>query len=149
VAALTADVLRQRAHTEAVVWAGPDALANPASRPTLIRFTADWCPPCQAMKRDVFSRQSLADAIARDFRAVSVDLTNPGPEAKQIAIRHGATEIPTFVILAPDGREVARRVDYADAAEFTTFLGRATAGTTTSRRGPIATASTPPPGAHP
>ena len=101
------------------------------------------------MKRNVFSRQALADAIARDFRAVSVDLTNPGPEAKELATRHGAAEIPTFVILAPDGREVARRVGYADAAEFITFLGRATAGPATSRRGHVATASTPRPGAHP
>ena len=124
-AALAVDVSRQRAHAEAVVWAQPARLTQPTDRPTLVRFTADWCPPCQIMKREVFNRPDVAAEIEQHYRAVSVDMTRLDADARALAARHGVLGIPTFVVLAPDGRETARLPGPADAAGFTAFLERA------------------------
>lgn len=132
VAALTVgliiDLLRQRSAESLVAWHAPAALgaarSTPADRPTLLRFTADWCPPCRAMDRAVFSKPDVADALAARFHAVSVDLTDPGPDEQSLADRHGISSIPSFVVLDPGGAEAGRLVGGVDADRFTAFLKR-------------------------
>lgn len=121
-AALAADVARQRATAELVVWATPVALSHPADRPTLLRFTADWCPPCQTMKHTVFSRSDIAHTLSTRFRAVSADLTQPGTATQNLATRYKVLSIPTFVVLNPEGHETTRLVGAADHKRFAAFL---------------------------
>jgi len=128
VAALTVglviDLLRQRSAAPIAVWHAPATLAPASDRPTLLRFTADWCPPCRAMDRDVFSLPRIADTLGTRFHAVSVDLTDPGPDEQSLADRHGISSIPSFVVLDPGGAEAGRLVGGVDADRFTAFLKR-------------------------
>ncbi|MEM6458086.1 MAG: thioredoxin fold domain-containing protein [Planctomycetota bacterium] len=90
----------------------------------LVRFTADWCPPCRAMEKSVFSRRDVADAIHARFRPVEVDLTAPTPRQASIAQRYGVATIPTLLVLDDRGRELGRLDAATDAETFLDWLNR-------------------------
>ncbi len=123
-AALAADISRQRAHTEHIAWAGPAELNHTTDRPTLVRFTADWCPPCQVMKREVFAIPQIAAKLEAHYRPVSVDLSHPFPGSQDLLARYGVQYFPSFIILSPQGTEIARAVGGLNAQQFTALLDR-------------------------
>lgn len=128
IAALATDLNRQRQHREAVTWGTAELLTQPSDRPTLVRFSADWCPPCLVMKREVFSDAQLAADLQARFNVVDIDLTRPSQADQQLADAYGADYLPTFVLLTPGGAEAARFVGGADLQAFTNFLDRYTDG---------------------
>lgn len=65
--------------------------------------TADWCPPCQQMKRTLLVEPSLVAQINRDFLPVYVDVDKDNAAAERLA----AFSIPSTIILK-DGKQVAR-----------------------------------------
>lgn len=72
-------------------------------KPVFVFATADWCMPCQEMKRSVLSEASVEKQIARDFVPVYVDLE----EDKSAAERLQVFSIPATLVLW-DGKLVAR-----------------------------------------
>jgi thiol:disulfide interchange protein len=97
--------------TDHVRWrpiASAEALARESQRPILYDFTADWCPPCQLMKREMFSDAATANNINLEFIPVQVldrqreDGQNP-PEVAALQERFNIGAFPTLVIVAPDG----------------------------------------------
>lgn len=65
--------------------------------------TADWCGPCQRMKRTLLVEPSIVAQINRDFLPVYVDIDRD----KSAAARLATFSVPTTVILK-DGKQVAR-----------------------------------------
>lgn len=65
--------------------------------------TADWCGPCQQMKRTLLVEPSIVAQINRDFLPVYVNVDKDNAAAARLA----AFSIPTTVILK-DGKQVAR-----------------------------------------
>ncbi|HKI73593.1 MAG TPA: thioredoxin family protein [Pseudomonadales bacterium] len=68
---------------------------------TLLKFEADWCGPCQAIKpvvNDVVARHTA------DVTLQTVDVDDPANVA--LVQAHGVRAIPTLVLL--DGEEVVR-----------------------------------------
>ena len=94
-------VLKWQAYTTEDLSA---ALAS--GRPTVLDFYADWCPPCRAMDRQVFSRDEIADAMSA-FNLIRVDATDQsdplGIEASQ---RFSIYGLPTMVFFDANGEEV-------------------------------------------
>jgi len=88
---------------ERVQWRDdlPTALAEARSsnRPVLLYFTADWCGPCQWMKRNVFTDDALAVAVHGGFIPVRVD-HDQRPDLIQ---RYQVAGIPWFAVLDADG----------------------------------------------
>lgn len=97
-------------------------LAIQSNRPVLMDFTADWCPPCQAMKKNVLPRQDVAQLLQSRFVPVIIDGTSPNSPNQEIFERHGVQAIPTFIILSPAGKELARATGGMSASEFLAFL---------------------------
>ncbi|MEM9881770.1 MAG: thioredoxin fold domain-containing protein [Planctomycetota bacterium] len=90
----------------------------------LVRFTADWCGPCQDMKADVFSRRDVADAIHAGFRPVSVDLTAPAPRDAALAQRYAVDFIPTLLVLDPSGLVRGRYTEPRDPDGLLDWLAK-------------------------
>ena len=84
-------------------------------KPILVDFNADWCPPCQRMKRDVFDAPRHGDAVRAAVIPVSIvdrvreTGTNP-PSVEDLQRRYQVDAFPTLVVFSPaTGREVKSR----------------------------------------
>ncbi len=75
-----------------------------AETPTLVDFTASWCPPCRAVAPVL----DQIDAERDDLRIVKVDVD----DQQAIAARYGIMSMPTFLLFR-HGQEVARIVGAA------------------------------------
>jgi protein disulfide-isomerase len=102
-------------------------VAAQSNRLVLIHFWAEWCGPCQAMERAVFSRPEVAAALQRDYVPCRLNLDQFPSTANQ----YGVTKIPTDVIITPQGQMIARFVGAADVSQYLDRIGRVTA----ARRG--------------
>ncbi len=142
--ALTIDLARTALATDQVAWGTIQLDANrvvpvahsaadetPAwvngqtsPRPRLIRFTTDWCGPCETMKAQVFAKARVADAIHERFDAYSVDLTNPSPQQDALGQRYRVLYLPTLLVTDAEGRELARLEQAVGAVEFLDWLDR-------------------------
>ncbi len=86
-------------------------------RPVLADFSASWCPPCIAMKHDVWPDPSIERAIGAGFVPLFVDVDRD--EAS--STRYQVDSIPTILVLDADGR-VLRRAGYLPASGMRRFL---------------------------
>ena len=75
-----------------------------AKRPayTLMKFTADWCPPCKAMEK-----AGVLEAFVERHPEVKLKKVDVDAHGK-LADQYGIRAIPTLVFLDGDGAEVAR-----------------------------------------
>src|SRR5262245_21585924 len=84
--------------------------AHQTGRPILYDFTAEWCPPCQAMNREVFADRKAAGTIGQLFVPVRVldrsreEGRNP-IDVAALQSRYKITAFPTLVIEDPAGGE--------------------------------------------
>ncbi|MDR0766021.1 MAG: thioredoxin family protein [Odoribacteraceae bacterium] len=73
-----------------------------------IDFYTGWCMPCAEMARRLETGKAAADFFSPRFVTVKFDLEHG--EGKVLRDRFGITGIPTYLICAPDGTELYRRV---------------------------------------
>lgn len=80
---------------------------------TLLKFKADWCKPCQAMKPFV----EQLDAENDDLIVRDVDIDDNPQERANYYVR----SVPTFVLIR-DGQEIARKTGSCTLGELREFL---------------------------
>src|SRR6188474_2174884 len=75
-------------------WDAAVQRSRATHQPTVVLFTADWCPACQALHNNVLTRPDVQTEMERHYTCYKVDLTNPTPAAQAHAQKFGVQYIP-------------------------------------------------------
>ena len=95
------------------------SMAHETGRPILIKFTADWCPPCQQMKQNAWPNEQVRQAVETRYVPLVADVDTT--EGAQLAQQYGVQGIPTILVTDATGR-VQRTGSYMDGDRLLTFL---------------------------
>jgi thiol:disulfide interchange protein len=68
----------------------------------VVDFTADWCPPCIAMKHDVWPDPDVARVVAGGYVPVLIDTDRDGVTTA----RYEVSGIPTVLVLDDTGKVI-------------------------------------------
>lgn len=104
------------------------AQARQSKKPVFLYWGAVWCPPCNQIKADVFSRPDFAER-SRQFVAVYIDGDSPG--AQKLGAQFKVRGYPTMIMFKPDGSELTRIPGEVDAARYIEVLDLALAASST------------------
>jgi len=84
-------------------------LAKELGKPVMMDFWANWCQPCKAMDRNVWTDPKVA-AYAQKFIPAKVNIDYE----KGISEKYRINNIPTIVFTDPLGNEITRSVGYTE-----------------------------------
>jgi thiol:disulfide interchange protein len=87
--------------------------ARSEKKSVLVEFTgSDWCPPCIAMRKNVFSKKEFVDAASKKFILVELDFPKGDPDLKKkndpLAEKYKIEGFPTVILFTPEGKEFTR-----------------------------------------
>lgn len=87
--------------------------AKAGKKSVLVEFTgSDWCPPCIAMRKNVFSKKEFVQAASKNFILVELDFPK-GDKAlteknKPLAEKYKIEGFPTVILVNSEGKEFDR-----------------------------------------
>lgn len=103
--------------------------AKAEKKSVLVEFTgSDWCPPCIAMRKNVFSKKEFVEAASKDFILVELDFPKGDPDLKKrnepLAKKYKIEGYPTVILLDSDGKEFSRffASKYQETTDFLKHL---------------------------
>jgi len=79
------------------------AAAEEADKPTIVIFSASWCPPCQQMKKAVYPSETV-QPFHDKFIWTYLDADDP--KNGSVSAKFGVSGIPHIAFLKPDGDPV-------------------------------------------
>lgn len=133
-------------------------LAKARNMPILLNFTgSDWCPWCKLMEREVFASdawKAYAPSLVLAYIDTPTGISLPTRIVKQNAelkSRYNITGFPTYVLVDPDGNELARlgATQDPDPAIFVQKIRNAIPSTLVPKAAPPAPPSPGSPAANP
>ena len=87
--------------------------AKAEKKSVLVEFTgSDWCPPCIAMRKNVFSKKEFVDAASKKYVLVELDFPK-GDKAvadknEPMAKKYKIDGFPTVILFTSEGKEFTR-----------------------------------------
>ena len=97
------------------------AEARLTNKPLLVDFSADWCPPCVAMKHDVWPHPQVAVAVNSAVVPLLVDADRDAV----LGPRYQVSAIPTVLLIDAGGRVIKRHDGYLPRSGVLRFLAGA------------------------
>lgn len=82
----------------------------------LLEFTgSDWCPPCKALKREVFDQSAFSETAPEKYVLVKLDFPNNVPQSEEVVAQNQALQqaygiqgYPTVILADAEGRPYAQ-----------------------------------------
>ena len=90
--------------------------AKAQNKNVLVEFTgSDWCPPCIAMRKNVFSKKEFVDAASKNFILVELDFPQDKSKLseetqkqnKELGDKYAIQGYPTILLTDAEGRPYA------------------------------------------
>jgi thioredoxin-related protein len=87
--------------------------AKAEKKSVLVEFTgSDWCPPCIAMRKNVFSKKEFVDAASKKFVLVELDFPKGDKAVSEknqpFAEKYKIEGFPTVILFNSEGKEFTR-----------------------------------------
>lgn len=101
-------------------WTLTEAKAKSAStgKPVLALLTADWCGPCQQLKRGTLSDEKVTAEVQRLAIPVYLDVDHSADDARQFA---NVSAVPTMIVQFGD-QELGRISGVVSSKAFLAWL---------------------------
>ena len=89
--------------------------AQKSGKPVIMVFSAAWCPPCQAMKKDVYPSAAVK-AFHDQFIWAYLDVDDERNEG--VAQKFGVSSIPHIEFLNAEGKEIDKQIGGTSSEDF-------------------------------
>ena len=111
------------------------ARAKAEKKLVLMDFTgSDWCPPCKALHKNVFSATEFKEFAAKNLVLVEVDFPNRKEQSaelkkanRELQRKHNIEAFPTVIVFDASGKQVLRQEGYppnTNAKDYVTELAK-------------------------
>ena len=96
------------------------AQAKAEKKMVLMDFNgSDWCPPCKALRKEVFNSPTFLEFAKNNLVLVDVDFPHAKAQTEELkkanealSTKYNIEGYPTVIVLSSDGKELKKTVGY-------------------------------------